>query len=102
MLKRQGDILIVPIKELPENLSKIERENGRAILAHGEVTGHAHAIKDQCADLFIAANDNMYLHVVEECFVTHEEHEKVRLSPGNYKVIRQMQWDSGQVRKVLD
>ncbi len=102
MLKRQGDVLIVKIKELPGNLKPVDRDGGRAILAYGEVTGHAHAIKDEGAELFTAANDNMYLRVVEECFVTHEEHTKVHLPPGVYKVIKQMQWDSGQVRKVLD
>ena len=42
---RQGDVLIIPIANLPAKLQKVPRENGRAVLAHGEVTGHAHAIK---------------------------------------------------------
>src|ERR1700688_418630 len=52
LMFRQGDILIVPVDQLPAGLKWIERENGRVILAHGEVTGHAHAIKDKSAALF--------------------------------------------------
>lgn len=40
---RQGDVAIQRIAFLPKNLKLADRENGRVILAHGEVTGHAHA-----------------------------------------------------------
>src|SRR5258708_33558053 len=49
---RQGDVLIVPVESIPEKLDPIDRENGRVVLAHGEVTGHAHAIKAEGAALF--------------------------------------------------
>jgi hypothetical protein len=42
-LYRQGDVLIERIKKLPANLTKVSHENGLVILAHGEVTGHAHS-----------------------------------------------------------
>ena len=41
---RQGDVLIIPVAKLPDCLEPMKRERGRVILAHGEVTGHAHAI----------------------------------------------------------
>lgn len=42
---RQGDVFLLPIKTLPANCKPIQPENGtRFVLAHGEVTGHAHAI----------------------------------------------------------
>jgi hypothetical protein len=42
---RQGDVLLVPVATLPKNCTPMEPENGRRfVLAHGEVTGHAHAI----------------------------------------------------------
>ena len=40
---RQGDVLIERVGELPKKLKKQEKQN-RVILAHGEVTGHAHEI----------------------------------------------------------
>jgi hypothetical protein len=42
---RQGDILLVPVEEVPDGLSKVPREKGRIVLAEGEETGHLHAIE---------------------------------------------------------
>ena len=36
---RQGDILLIPIDDAPRNAKAVHRENGKLILAHGEVTG---------------------------------------------------------------
>jgi hypothetical protein len=49
---RQGDVLIIPVESIPERLDPIGREDGRVVLAHGEVTGHAHVIKAEQAALF--------------------------------------------------
>lgn len=51
---RQGDVLITKLdKPVKDNrLKPIERENNSAVLAHGEVTGHYHAIKDSNCSLF--------------------------------------------------
>lgn len=43
---RQGDVLIVPVQAMPPGCKDITPENGRVVLAYGEVTGHAHAIYD--------------------------------------------------------
>lgn len=49
---RQGDVMLVKVEKLPEGCKHIEPENGvRFVLAHGEVTGHAHAIYDFTEDL---------------------------------------------------
>lgn len=50
---RQGDVLIERIAKLPANLAPHAPENGRIILAHGEVTGHAHAFAPGEADKLI-------------------------------------------------
>src|SRR3990172_5643197 len=49
---RQGDVLLTVVSRQPGD-KKIEREGGRVVLAHGEVTGHAHAIVDPAATLFV-------------------------------------------------
>jgi hypothetical protein len=51
-MMRQGDVLIVPVSSLPAGLEPVKREKGRVVLAHGEVTGHAHAIKDRNVTAF--------------------------------------------------
>ncbi len=55
-LMRQGDVLLRRIGDkAPDGFDKAkkrEREkNGDKILAHGEVTGHAHRVKSLQADL---------------------------------------------------
>lgn len=44
---RQGDVLIKPIKSIPNEslLKKVDKDDGRVILAYGEVTGHCHAFE---------------------------------------------------------
>jgi hypothetical protein len=49
---RQGDVLVVPAAAVPDGATPLEREGGRVVLAHGEVTGHAHAITAPKAQLF--------------------------------------------------
>lgn len=51
---RQGDVLIRQVAEVPEGLRLVPREGGRAILALGEVTGHAHAV---VGDVELLASD---------------------------------------------
>jgi hypothetical protein len=42
---RQGDVYLYPVSELPSGCKPVAPEGGkRFVLAHGEVTGHAHAI----------------------------------------------------------
>ena len=102
---RQGDVLIVPVKKLPEKLEKIKRENGRVVLAHGEVTGHAHAIKDQRAALFrdpkLAA---IFMHVSGDGPVAleHDEHDTIEVPPGNYQIVRQREYSPQEIRRVED
>ena len=48
---RQGDVYLVPVAKLPAGCTPIEPEGGRRfVLAHGEVTGHAHAIYEYTDD----------------------------------------------------
>lgn len=42
---RQGDVLLVPVKSLPDSATiECKDEHGRAVLAYGEVSGHAHMV----------------------------------------------------------
>lgn len=45
---RQGDVIIERVGALPAGLVPAANENGKVILAHGEVTGHHHAFA--CAE----------------------------------------------------
>lgn len=43
---RQGDVQIQQVTALPPGCTELPPEGHRIVLAHGEVTGHAHAIYD--------------------------------------------------------
>ena len=86
---RQGDILLERVEKvpddagcLPSNLLKIE----------GEHTGHAHQLP---ATLLIGrVNNKVALFAVVHgsgAFMRHEEHNHLRIPPGNYRVIQQQQ-----------
>jgi hypothetical protein len=102
---RQGDVLIVPVDAIPEGVEPIARENDRVVLAHGEATGHAHAIRGDRAALFrdpmLAA---IFMHVAGDASVTleHDEHATIDLPPGNYRIVRQREYDPRAVRDVAD
>lgn len=55
---RQGDVLLIKIDALPQDIQIIEPSSGLNLLALGEVSGHAHQIKSKDS-IFFAANDNI-------------------------------------------
>ena len=102
---RQGDVLILSVNELPSNIESVVRETNAVVLAHGEATGHAHAIRNERAALFrdpklmavflqVSGDDTVALE--------HEEHDTVHLPPGNYRVIRQREYSPEAIRNVAD
>lgn len=102
---RQGDVLIVPIGAMPQGLEKVPREQGRVVLAHGEVTGHAHAIKDKRAALFRDPKlMAIFMHVSGDAPVAleHDEHDTIQLPPGDYQIIRQREYSPEAIRNVAD
>lgn len=93
---RQGDVLIREVGEIPADLQPIPLENGRVVLAHGEVTGHAHVVEGD-VELLLLPDDveeleRRFLRVEAEAAVVHEEHDTVALPPGDYEVVRQREY----------
>lgn len=99
---RQGDVLVVQIKNLPaKELKPIERENGKIVLAHGEVTGHTHAIAEPTTE-FLTDGQSRFLNVIKTSLLKHEEHYKIELPKGVYRVIQQREYRPEGVRNVAD
>lgn len=101
---RQGDVLIVATSVIPESAEPVARENGRVILAHGELTGHAHAIMGP-ASLFRdpkLAKVFMLVGGDEPVALRHEEHSTIDIPPGNYEVIIQREYSPEAIRNVAD
>lgn len=101
---RQGDVVIEQIEALPPAGLK-RQPPGRIILAHGEVTGHHHAIEERdAADWWKEEKgDTQFLAVNEAgATLTHQEHATIALPPGNYRVRRQREYTPTEIRNVAD
>ena len=111
---RQGDVFIerVAADQLPNGLLEIARDQGRIVLAYGEVTGHAHAIAERNATLFgKTGTDERWLVIRPSgtttetsagAVIRHEEHAPVVLDPGVYKVLRQREYSPEAIKYVAD
>ena len=95
---RQGDVLIERIAEIPTTAEKQDKSS-RIILAHGEVTGHHHALETtDPADWWkkgeIAPTNEKPATLAGELFVsipvggvvTHPEHSEITLPAGHYRI----------------
>jgi len=98
----QGDVILVKIDVIPQG-KKIERKEGKIVLAEGESTGHKHVITDDGAELY-EKDGKLYLSVEKEVTLTHEEHNAVKIKEGKYEVRRAKEYDHflEESRKVRD
>lgn len=98
---RQGDVLLISMADDGRTGQPIARESGRLVLAHGEATGHSHAIATKDAELFSVA-DQTFLRMIESGQLVHEEHGAVTLDRGLFRVIRQSEYAPEDIRNVAD
>lgn len=101
---RQGDVLLHAFDgEIPEGATKVGPRGTRYVLADGEVTGHAHVIEaTEDVELF-EKGGVLYLKVLGEVPLTHEEHGTVTVKPRIYTRPPQTEWSSAmEPRRVLD
>lgn len=102
---RQGDVLVARVEQVPEGLEAVEREDGKVVLAHGEATGHHHAIAEPGAELLEGKDlEERFLRVLQEGGValTHQEHSTITLPVGDYRVMRQREYAPEAPRYVAD
>ena len=111
---RQGDVLIERIAEIPTTAKK-QGKSKSIILAHGEVTGHHHALEtldpaDWWKEGEIPATNEKPTKLAGELFVTlsaggavtHQEHSEIKLPPGKYRITRQREYSPKAIRNVAD
>jgi hypothetical protein len=99
VMHRQGDVLVMSAKEIPNTAVKQDR----CVLALGEVTGHAHQIKEE-AFLWVDTDGTKYVEVFgSEAVLVHEEHAPIILpGPAIYKVTQQREYSPEEIRNVAD
>ena len=103
---RQGDVLVRQVAQLPKDAQPVEN-TVRIVLAHGEVTGHAHAIDVAEAQEFTlkdaAGVVRRFLKVFERgANVRHEEHATIPLPAGIYEITQQREYSPEAIRNVAD
>lgn len=110
----QGDLCFTRVSALPAHATARAARNGRAVLALGEVTGHAHTMDARSATVF-EAEDGLYLRVDALSQLMHEEHGVIevggdRFAPGVYRFgfsesgnkITQREYTPAEIRPVQD
>ncbi|HEY9219505.1 MAG TPA: hypothetical protein VIO94_15770 [Phenylobacterium sp.] len=120
-IARQGDVVLVRIDKLPDGLIETKRDqHGRIVLAHGEKSGHGHAIREpNVTSLRMAGTSEDPTGVsggVDYILVggsgatlNHEyasgqmaEHHPVSLPPGAYKVVLQQEYAPAGIQRAVD
>lgn len=99
---RQGDVFLISSDSVPNGAKPVQSEGGRVVLAHGEVTGHSHAIDRRACKLFRDEAGGTWLHVLRPTALRHEEHAPVKLDAGVFKVTVQREYRPEGLRNVVD
>lgn len=98
MLYRHGDVLIQKVSKIPAAKKRLKHRT----LAHGELTGHSHQIREKNAVLYQAASE-LFLEVEKKAAtVVHQEHGPIELPPGLYRVWRQREYTPQKIVVVRD
>lgn len=105
---RQGDVLLMPCPKIPARAHQEPPEDGRVVLARGETTGHSHTIAADRVTYFRedgSGSGGGYIRVDGSTPVDllHEEHAPLTIPPGNYRVVRQREYQpQARPRTVID
>lgn len=109
---QQGDVILKTTKVPTGDFEMVEDP----ILQHGEATGHAHRLQFRhdsirtsgtCKQWEILKDKHSptrYLKVLEPTDLTHEEHKKITIPPGEYEIAIVQEYDHflEEARQVID
>lgn len=105
---RQGDVLVESAKITRAQLlakggKVLPRENGRVVLAHGEATGHAHALTETGVELIELETGERFLYSENGGTLKHEEHSFIDIPAGVHRVIHpQIEYSPTELRNIAD
>jgi len=118
-MARQGDVLVISAKHSslrPDTKKrlfgiKLDKEvdfktENRVPLAYGEVSGHAHAIREEGTAILkysTSVQDTVKtLSVLKSTELQHEEHEAIMIPKGDNAVIIQSEWRLQKIQRTAD
>lgn len=99
---RQGDVFIQEVTEIDKMANEHPMDNGRHILAYGEITGHAHAITETEGVTMFNRDGQLWLKTDKPTEVRHEEHGAITIPKGLFKITIQREYHPEGIRNVLD
>lgn len=103
----QGDLLIIRVDSIPENVTPLNAEKDVYVVAHSE-TGHHHVLDSEDVDCFKLDDMKSYIEVKNiigaqlkhlRDFATHET---ILIPPGIYELRRQREYMPEGWRRVED
>lgn len=100
---QQGDVLIQEISEFPAGVQP--KKVKMAVLAEGEVTGHAHRIHEGIRFFMDdGGSGTCYFEVDKTVSLNHEEHKTIEIPPGKYKsfIVQEFDHLEEATRRVAD
>lgn len=104
----QGDMMLIRIESLPENLIAGEQDDLNYIITHSE-SGHNHVIeKQEGVEFYQSANDNFKAYIVVDNVVHlkhlrgFDTHETIEIKKGIYEVRRQREYTPEGFRRAID
>lgn len=102
-MARQGDVLIRQIDAIPDGFKK-KKVKGDVILAYGEITNHSHSIKNAKVNVYEMEGEQATIIEVAEALaeVQHQEHAKIPLKKGIYRISIQKEYTPQEIRNVQD
>lgn len=100
-----GDV-ILNFQSLPEDFDSMPEVKDQC-LAYGEATGHMHKIIGEPHQFLLKEcqkTKTRHLRVVEPVLLKHQEHEQIKLPPGDYRIDIQREYDPFEKlsKKVVD
>jgi hypothetical protein len=98
-LYRHGDVLVERVNSIPARALK----RPHLVLAEGELTGHAHRVKEVGSAELHQDGSQLFLRVLAKtAILIHQEHGPISLPRGEYRVWRQREYSPREIRIVRD
>ncbi len=101
---RQGDVLLVPCDTVPAGAREQKPDDGRVVLAYGEVSGHAHALDADRVRYFREDGTGqafLYVPGANPVDLKHEEHAPLSVEPGTYRIVRQREFMPSETPRLI-
>jgi hypothetical protein len=91
--------MIAAIDKIPAGARRLPS----SVLAHGEITGHSHRVETSGSAEIWQIRDMLFMRVVtDSAAIVHEEHKRITIPRGIYRVWQQREYTPTAIVRVMD